>query len=524
MAQTAIDLSRITTDESPEAILANSRPFGDPSYLDECTWTRYTSRLSMLKEHLPSSEPVLAALKTAGRQSKYRIIGDSTVRSAINRALAHFKLDSHDSAEQTGEILEIAARQLANHSILPPLQLSVNDPQRLGPKPYHGWIWTGDTQDGACTRLFGELVKANLGPAGLSLKPAGAQAIHTLRRAAKLLDLLLPQLAASALDHVQMVALIDHTKPFLSVTNPNIPGVIFLSETVLTSPWKAAEYLLHEALHAKFLDTEHTHSLLRQGYQPADCAVRPPWRRPHSADPYLWPMNRILTVPHVYAALALLFQVIREKSPELVQEYGPVHEKNLEFTIRQSLDRAEYLVYQLHLNQAQLGKAGVYFADWLSSVLKLLDHNPRPEGSYFHLLADLYEREANVLGKLIAGASREQLHSVLSGTRWFEGTTPANVFEEMLAQEVAAVEQIASECEEPLFWLEAVKFRDEGGYSATAELAQRLWGVRALLCQVLNRVPSGRYTAAETPALLDILLIGSSRHVETLLKSLRSSA
>jgi hypothetical protein len=368
------------------------------------------------------------------------------------------------------------------------------------------------------------MVEANLAPAGLSLKPAGAESIRTLTRAAELLDTLLPDLASSALDHAQLIALIDHTKPFLSVTNPKIPGVIFLSETVLTSTWKAAEYLLHESLHAKFLDIEHTHSLLRQGYQPTDCTVRPPWRRPHSADPYLWPMNRILTVSHVYTALSLFFQVIQEKGGPLVEEYGPIHEKNLDFTIRQNLDRAEYLVHQLHLNQNWLGPAGVYWAKWLASVLQLLDSRPRPDGAYLHLLADLYERETNVLGKLVAGASTERLHSPLDGTRWFAGTTPAAVLEEMLAQEVVLVEQLASEYQSNLFWTVAVKEQNTEHQPSPAELAQRLWGVRSLLCRELSKIPASRYTVPEQPAVLEGMLLNSSRHVETLLKSLPAAA
>jgi len=238
----------------------------------------------------------------------------------------------------------------------------------------------------------------------------------------------------------------------------------------------------------------------------------------------LWPMNRILTVSHVYTALSLFFQVIREKGGPLVEEYGPIHEKNLDFTIRQNLDRAEYLVHQLHLNQAWLGPAGVYWGKWLASVLEILDSEPRPDGAYLHLLSDLYERETNVLGKLVAGASPERLHSALDGTRWFSGTTPAAVLEEMLAQEVGTVEQLASEYESNLLWTATIKDQDAERKPSTAELAQRLWGVRSLLCRELSKIPASRYTVPEQPAVLEGMLLNSSRHVETLLKSLRTAA
>lgn len=523
MAQSAIDFTSVVKDD-PEKVLALSRPFGDISYLDECTWSRYASRLAMLEEHMPEAAPARQALNAAGRLTKYRIIGDPTVRGAINQALTHFKFHTHDNIEPARRILEIATEKLASGSTLPLLQLAGENRLRIGDKLYHGWIWTGDVENNESTRFFAEMVEANLAPAGLSLKPAGAESIRTLIKAAELLDTLLPDLASSALDHAHLIALIDHTKPFLSVTNPKIPGVIFLSESVLTSPWKAAEYLLHESLHAKFLDIEHTHSLLRQGYQPIDCTVRPPWRRPHSADPYLWPMNRILTVSHVYTALSLLFQVIQEKGEPLVEEYGPIHEKNLDFTIRQNLDRAEYLVHQLHLSQAWLGPAGVHWANWLASVLNVLDRTPRPDGAFLHLLSDLYERETNVLAKLVAGASPEQLHSALDGTRWFVGTTPAAVLEEMLAQEIAAVEQIASKYQSTLLWPAAIKDQDNERKPSPAELAQRLWGARSLMCQELSKIPASRYTVPEQPAVLEGMLLNSSRHVETLLKSLRTAA
>jgi hypothetical protein len=284
----------------------------------------------------------------------------------------------------------------------------------------------------------------------------------------------------------------------------------------LSSPWKAAEYLLHESMHLKFLDTEHTHTLLGKGYQPQDCLVRPPWRRPHTGDPYLWPLTRILTVSHVYTSLSLLFSVIEQCAQKLTAAYGPVHINNVPHRMRQSLDRGEYLAEQLLLSEKHLGKAGQYFAGWLNGLLTMLDPLRHPAGSYLHLVADLYDSEAANLASTIFRVTPEQLSSKINQSQMgFNDGTVADVVSDMLQNEIQCVQEIAEKSGQKLQWTKLLSDTiAQSKHGSPAELAALLLGTRALLCQTLQKMPAKRYTTVNEPVVLDELLLSSSRHVE----------
>jgi hypothetical protein len=508
-----------------EEALSASVPFGDSGYLSQCTWSRYAHRLEMLAEHLPVAKTAAQALRTATDDTKYRVLGDPTVRSSINIGLVHFRLGHKTEAvEEAAKIIQLAQEQLAQNATVPALQAGASNPLLVGTRTHGPWVWTDDRIEDTSSGHFRNLVKKELGPSHLELRSASKQDVEMLTKGARLLSTLLPDLAHSALSHAQLVAMLSHPPGFISVTNPQIPGVLFLSSNALSTPWKAAEYLLHESFHLKFLDIEQTHSLLPQGYQPKDCLVRPPWRRPHSADPYLWPLNRILTVAHVYTALSLFFSVVAQRLDELVPIYGPIGESDVTTTIRKSLDRAEYLASQLQQNEGRLGKAGQYFARWLNEILDTLDPSRRPRGSYLHLIADLYDTEASALARTISRVQPERLSSRLNLTQiGFSDCTVADVLSEMLQNEIRCADELGKKSGQKFQWTESlIQTIARQKQESPAELATLLVKTRALLCQSFEKIPPGHYTSLNEPLVLDDLLLNSSRYVEAARKHLSS--
>jgi hypothetical protein len=507
-----------------EEVLALSVPFGDSAYLNQNTWSRYADRLEMLSGCVPSAKALGDAVRHASDETKYCVIGDPTVRNSINSCLVHFRLKhASEAVAQAAEIIQLTRQQVEKHIATPPLQVGVTAVSRLGQGAYDAWMWTDDRREDPNSRYFRMMVEKELGPAHLKLLSASSSQIEMLAKGAELLRTLLPQLANSALSHTHLVALLSHPPDFTSVTNPQIPGVIFLSPSVLSTPWKVAEYLLHESLHLKFIDAEHTHSLLPKGYKQKDCLIRPPWRRPHTANPYLWPLNRVLTVAHVYTALSLFFLIADAQSSELAPVYGSKID-GLPQLIQQSLDRAEFLTGQLQLNSDHLGKAGQHFVRWLDEVVGRLQPFRRPMGCYLHLVSDLYDTEASTLARVIARVPSEKLLSEVNlAEMGFNRTTLIDVLSEMLQNEISCVHEIAEKSGQPLEWVDLLSqtVRQERRQSS-AELATLILGTRALVCQSLQKIPAGRYTTVVAPLILDDLLLSSSRYVEATRRHLNS--
>jgi hypothetical protein len=394
---------------SSEAALASHEVFGHWRYIDGCTRAHYTRRVEMAAGHLPGAARLAAALHEATPRARYRVIGDAAVRHAIDAAVAHFKLDiPEEHLDAVEEILSAAAQHLTGKRSLPSLLLASRRRARIGAAAHHARIWDQERADDAFDRcfrdLFGRHLKDN------SLRTTTDHEQQMLVQGTRLLETLLPKLARSVLPHAHLIALIE---PFRgSVTNPNIPGVVFLSSAAVQTPWMAAEFLLHEALHLRFIDLEQTHSMLRAGYDEFDSPlVHPLWHRNRAASSQVWPTNRLLTVSHVYTSLALFFMVVERRRRDLEDAYGPVGIDPLLFA-RQAMDRAHFLNHAIRQNvAAELGEAGELFVEWLEGIMARLDPAPPAAGSYIHLLLDLYRRETEIIAARIK-ASNSPLTSV----------------------------------------------------------------------------------------------------------------
>jgi hypothetical protein len=375
---------------------------------------------------------MLTAIAQAGPECCHRVLADPAVRGAINAAVAHFKLHSHEHLDEPEAVLAVASDYLEADRSRSPLE----DPQsvRLGPAAHHGWIWNEERAADPVGHYYRHLLHRYVST--VSLQSASSEQRRMLVEGTALLDALLPKLAASALTHLHVVAVATHNAGlgddvrtrqsrlislieyycagFTSLTQIHMLGTIFLDPCVLKNPWQVAEFVLHEALHHKFIDLEHTHSLLRRGYQePESPKIPVPWNRSRPGMPNEWAMNRCMTVMHVYVGLAIYFSALVEPPVALVERYGPPHVRDPLFSAQRAADRARYLAAQMKQHGTEMGPAGHRFVDWMVGILDDLNLAEPAAESTLHLLLDLYERETFEIEEWLAVAT-EPLHPGVS--------------------------------------------------------------------------------------------------------------
>ena len=355
------------------------------------------------------------------------------------------------------------------------------------------WVWCEDRSvDDPLGRIFqGQFDRYHR---ALQLRTPDKNCQQMLRAGAALLRDLFPKLSQSVFDHVHVVAIVAlDSVSSTSFTDPRIPGTIFLSPSTLTNPWDAAEYLLHEALHIKFVDLEHTHSLVTSDFALGKSPkIRALWNRPLPGNENEWLISRALTVMHVYTSLAFFFTAVQHDSPHLGQTYGALANGfNAVRQKRRALDRARYLGEQLEHHSTYLGFAGRRFVRWLKSMLDALDPYPPPPDSRAHLLLDLYEREAVEF--------RQQIQRL--GTKIGDTAGPslwALQIAEITKNEIDGTHDIVYSLKEtPGFsgiakqWnaLATSKERDK----SLDEAAQKFLSVRACISEMLRSVPPESY-------------------------------
>jgi hypothetical protein len=395
----------------------------------------------MLASDFPASTVMADALQHSTIERKYKVIGDPVVRDAINSAVAHYKIDMSLQVplDDIEKILNVAAQHLLiDQTTGSPLETANRRSLRIGAEAYHAWVWSEERAEDLFGRYFKRLVEANLSK--LALRTPEEHSHKMLARGAKLLATLFPRLARSALDHVHIVAIVKHGPGFTAVSHPNVMGTIFLSPLILQDPWQAAEVLLHEAMHQKFIDLEHTHSLLGTGYYNTPSpTIRPLWNRPGIGKADEWTIDRALTVMHVYTCLALFYDGVERRTPELSEDYGPLHGFDPAVSFRSALDRAQYLRYQMSRYTGNLGYAGQKFVKWLSDLLDQLDPLPPAPEWKAHLLLDRYMREAKQVKECLADSV-----STSDNVDGFRGVSTSGILEDLIGSEIATTERILS--------------------------------------------------------------------------------
>lgn len=396
--------------EELDALLAR-HPFGNYDYIIEQLHTCYERRLGKIATHIPVARQLLDRLSRIDSKIRYRVIGDTVFRCAIQHAHAQIESGSPYGLplDDCAEVLRQTLR-LLDDGAGPPLGSALV--QRVGTEPYHGWIWSEDSPDDVFRRAFKQIVRSNYESDPCSPNPSQ---LAMLAGGARLLHELLPHSSRSALTHAHLVAVFPQVGAWanrLSSSEFRISGTIFLSERLLSNPWTTAEHLFHESLHQQIYDFRQAHSLLNPDFIRRDAPlIHSLWNRPDATRGNFWDIHRALAAFHVYVHLALLCSVAeaRISEPELAR-YGPIR-----LVGRQTaLARAHYLAEQIRtVCWNELGVAGRRFVDWFASILNLIDPTPPVSGSYVHLLLDRYWREAREVGREHRPALADHLRSLI---------------------------------------------------------------------------------------------------------------
>jgi hypothetical protein len=374
-----------------DATLAQ-HPFGDNAYITEQMHVSYRRRLEKLSVHLAVAGRLLEALHRLEPYGRYRVLGDTVVRSAVQHAQVQVETGTPYGLplEMCEEVFTEAARAI-KEGRYPPLGAGIKS--KVGVDSHHGWIWEEECPDNVFKRAFYYILQLDYGGGERPCTP-DANEIAMLEKAARLLSLLLPESSRSALSHAHLVAVFSQAGAWrtrLSSSEFRISGTIFLSRRLLTNPWTAAEHLYHEALHQQFYDFRAGHLLLQSAFAREDAPlIHSPWNRPVASRNSYWDVHRALAAFHVYAHLALLCTAA-EQDLSVQNEFGPMQMVGR----RTALVRAHYLGEQIRkVASEELGPAGQRFVDWFGLVLELLDSSPPAAGADAHLLLDRYWRES----------------------------------------------------------------------------------------------------------------------------------
>jgi hypothetical protein len=385
------DGTRIPIESMDEVLAAH--PFGDSDYITQQMHRSFMRRLSEIAENVEAAGVLLDAL-TASDNAKvrYRVLGDPVVRFSIKHMQTQpwrgepFGL----SARACGEIFEESARLVAlGHDD----SISAARGAPIGPDSHHARFWNEDDPDNSFRAAFRLAVHSNY-PGALRSPTQGE--VDTLRKAVGLLEEALPRCARSALSHTHVVAVFspdDGWGGALSSSEFTVSGVIFLSETVLSDPWIAAEHLFHESLHQQLYDFRQAHSLLNRGTDRV-ALIHSLWNLPSEGNNDRWPAFRAIAAFHVYVHLSLLSQVARIRSGALKERYGP---GKMVGPLTAAV-RAHYLREQLRAEcWTELGDGGKRIVEWFGAVLDALNPNLPAPGADVHLMLERYWRETTML-------------------------------------------------------------------------------------------------------------------------------
>lgn len=391
--------------ETFDDVLANKLPFSEPTYLFDCTVRRYRERLTMLIPSLPFAVAVANQLANASREIQRKVLGDPATRSAINQALANMSfvptVPSPHSLDEIGEVIQLAGRELGSKDAVPVLQLgsSANNSVSFFQDPV--WFWTNEREHDSPTSLFRKLYARQEEGKSILVTPTLSER-ESVINAVRLMANTCPKLAKSVLYHVNLICICDVPEDsknnqkvhFESFTTILIPGTVFISRHMLCNTWLLAEAILHEALHTKLYDCQHTHSLfLSQDAEMTTPILSAVWNRPTKDGDDRWTLNRSLFAFHVYVHLAIYLCKLRRDVLILEASFGPCGYTDLGLSARRAFDRAHYLGQNIDKHKHRLGVAGQALLNWLSKMLRDADTKPPATDSYVHLVLDLYHRE-----------------------------------------------------------------------------------------------------------------------------------
>jgi hypothetical protein len=352
-----------------EKQLAQDVPFGSVDYIRERAALNYRRRLELLGGHLPAAVQFAQALDAAASSDSNQFFADPVVRGSIDDLLRAYRLAGE--RKPADDHLEFFAYYSAH---LDELRRDAADTagsfrQELLSRPIR--YWSDASARTPRDRAFAAMLRRHL--PGSRVYVAEAETEASINQALALLQELLPVAAHSAVSHLHFITVDDFDDVVGSLTISPILGTIFLSRSALQSPWRIAEAILHECMHLKFVELEHTHSLMARGYsEEASPRIHPPWH----PETVTWPMNRALTAAHVYVALALYSVASEAAAPELQARYGPCKRSPLLVDTSSAGERARSLIDLASRHPESLGQAGRVFLEWMGDILQKLAAGP----------------------------------------------------------------------------------------------------------------------------------------------------
>jgi len=405
--------------EIVEQALAGHAAFGDSDYILEQFHRDSMSRLGAIADSLQSARELLDLLGKAGVQERTRVLGNTVVRSAIQHAQVRVAGDDYGLPLDDCDAIFVRSVQslrTADSDFL--FRSGRHGLPRLNSAGYHGWVWNEDYPPDVMSNAYRFQVKRNWH--GILAVPRDED-LEGLERGIALLKRLMPRLCSSVLRHVHIIGIFDQGGSWdrkASSSTFTVGGTILLARSLLQNPWTVAEHILHEALHQKFYDFRHGHSLLQPESMKQDAPrICSPWNAAQLNDQNSWDIHRAFAAFHVYVQLAVLALIAEQESEEVKLQFGlpdglTGHQKCFE--------RAWYLGEQLKKQPvwSLLGAGGQQMIEWLQSVLSVLELPQPPNGAEAHLYLDLYWREARgvridetapetLVGKLAALATDE---------------------------------------------------------------------------------------------------------------------
>lgn len=427
------DLGRV------DAMLVDSA-FGNDAYLTDQMHICFKRRLEKIAARLPAASGLLNALSRADSTVQYRVLGDMTVRCAVQHALTQLDSDLDYGLPLTScERIFEAAHTAIDSGGVNRSRLGLAELTRTSPS--YSWICKkkrpGDMFDDVFSQAFDFLIEDAYGE---DARPCSIDAdeFAIFEKGLRLLAELLPLSSRSALNHVQLITFMSPVGDWtgrMSASEYRLSGTVFLNRYVLDHHWRAAEHILHEALHQQLYDFRQAHSLFSVNDDRVGMpTIHTPWNVPGNNQ---FDAFRAIAAFHVYTYLSLLSILAKRRAQELRDEYGEQSSQARMVAPHTCLARARHLRDQIKVSLlGELGPAGQRLVQWYSSVLDLLDSSPPPPGSTMHLYLDRYRVEARQILVLLNGEEdRSSLYEPLRMLAEDEIRTACRVLEMLNAKD-----------------------------------------------------------------------------------------
>lgn len=309
-----------------DTMLCADRQFGDSAAIGERNLARFRLGLTMLARHDGEAADVLRTTAAAADERLRPLLYDPVLRNCFEVDLARLESGrlGHSSfgAYVSGYVPTPAADAPSSMSSMGPCEALIRPHRSAWPGLGDAWVLTEPTPHGSSQeKLAGRLMELYRGALGDSRAAAPVDPADNvravLREGAELLATLLPAAGAGVLGHVTMVGFTQRESeegPLQSMSGGDpLPSTVLLAPERCTSPWLAAESLLHEGAHLKLFDALRTGSVVKNATE----RVPIPWRIGS------WTVIRVFVALHFYVHL-LVFRAAAASAGEAVRErFGP---------------------------------------------------------------------------------------------------------------------------------------------------------------------------------------------------------